>query len=71
MQLGAQQVEGGDTDFQVLADGPIVEGIRCTWQLDFTVQRLVGNAEQGPIRYPQAVTLSSNGAAFHVDRHRT
>ncbi len=69
VQLGAQQVQRSDADLQVLAHRTFVERIRRTRQLDFAVQRLVGYAQQGAVRHTQAITLSGDGAAFHVDRH--
>src|SRR5688572_26050686 len=58
--LVAQQVERLDPDSEVLADRPLVEGIGLTRQLQFAVQRLIGHAQQRPIRNAEAITLSGN-----------
>src|SRR5690348_12746453 len=40
----AQQVDGGQADLQMLADGALIKGVRLARQLDLTVQRLVRDA---------------------------
>ena len=54
--------EGRDADPQVLADRALVEGVGLAGQLDLAVQRLVGDAEQGPVGHPEAVALGGDGA---------
>src|SRR3954447_19949046 len=64
--LAPQDVERGQANLKVLANSPLVKGIRRTRQLDLSMQRLVGNTEQRPIRHPQPVALRRNRAALHV-----
>lgn len=66
-QFAAQEVDGGEADHQMLADGPVVEGIGSARQFDLAMQRLVGDAEQGAIGHAQAITLRRDGPRFHVD----
>ena len=71
VELAAHQVHGSNADFQMLADRALIEGIGRTWQFDFTVQRFVRHTQQRAIRDAQAITLGSNGAAFHVHGNST
>ncbi|MNQ41954.1 hypothetical protein D3C85_556460 [compost metagenome] len=69
VEFSAQQVHRFNADLQVLADRAFIESVGRTRQFDFTVQRLVRNAEQRAVRDPQAITLRCNRAAFHVHGH--
>src|SRR5688572_22159276 len=70
MKLGAftfEDAQGLDADPEMLADRAFVEGVGLAGQLDLAVERLVRDAEQGPVRYPEPITLSGDGGRLHVD----
>ena len=52
LALAFEELDGDKTDFKVLSNRRLVEGVGGAWQLDLTVQRLIGYAEQRPIRHP-------------------
>src|SRR5688500_14664063 len=73
VELGAvalQDSKGLDSDPQVLADRPLIEGVGLARQLDLAVERLVRDAQQGPVRHPEAIALGRDRRRFHVDRNR-
>ena len=55
--LAPQDIERSQANLKVLANSPLVKGIRRTRQLDLPMQRLVGDTEQRPIRHAQPVAL--------------
>src|SRR3954447_2576129 len=55
-----EQSDRFDPDPQMLADRALVKGIGLAGQLELTVERLVGHAQQGPVRDAEAVALGSN-----------
>lgn len=68
--FGAQQVDGANTDLQMLGDRPFIEAVRLAGQLNLAVQRLVRDAEQRTVRHTEAVTLRGDGGALHINCYR-
>src|SRR5579884_310180 len=62
-----QEFEGLDTNTQMLADGAFVKCVCLSRKLQFTMQWLVGDAEQGAVWYAKTVALSRDGCRLHVD----
>ena len=67
--LGAQQIDGVDTDLQVFRDRAFIEAVGLSRQFDLAMQRLVRDTQQGAVRHPEAVALGRDGGALHIDGH--
>ena len=67
--LGAQQIDGVDTDLQMLRDRAFIEAVGLSRQFDLAMQRLVRDTQQGAVRHPEAVALGRDGGALHIDGH--
>ena len=67
---GAEQFHRADSDHQVAPDLGFIE-IRChAGQLEFAVQRFVGDTEQRAVGHPEPEPVRRDGRAFHVERDR-
>ena len=55
ISLGAQQVNRPDAYLQMLGDSALVKAVSPAGELDFTVQRLVRDAEQRAVRDAEAI----------------
>src|SRR5262245_32042793 len=69
--LRAQMLEGPQPNLEVLLDALAVEFAGHSRQLDFPVQRLIGNAQQRAVGHPKAEPVCGNGGRFHVERNGT
>ncbi|STR63419.1 Uncharacterised protein [Klebsiella michiganensis] len=68
--FGAQQVNRPNTNLQMFGNGPFIESVSLSRQLNLAVQRFIGDAQQGAVRNAEAIALGGNGCAFHIDSHR-
>ena len=59
-----EQRERLDADAQMLADGALVEGVGLAGELQFAVERLVGDAQQGAVGDAEAVALGGDGISL-------
>src|SRR5258708_29364341 len=66
----AQDAQRLEPDRQVLADPLAIEGVRHAAQLDLAVQRLVRDAQQGPVRHPETEPGGGDAPPFPVDPRR-
>ncbi len=55
ISLGAQQVNRPDAYLQMLGDSALVKAVSLAGELDFTVQRLVRDAEQRAVGDAEAI----------------
>jgi len=67
IRLYREQVDGAQTDRQMLTHPLLIEGIGHTGQFDFAVQWFVGGAEQGPVGHAVAIAVGGDRRRFHVD----
>src|SRR3546814_9740527 len=65
-----EQVAGAGADLEVRGDRFLIEAVRLSGQLEFAVERLVADAEEGAIGDAEAVALRGDGGRFHVDADR-
>src|SRR3546814_5697870 len=65
--LIVEQFAGADADLEVRGDRFLIEAVRLSGQLEFAVERLVADAEEGAIGDAEAVALRGDGGRFHVD----
>ncbi|SBK40352.1 Uncharacterised protein [Klebsiella pneumoniae] len=70
ISLGAQQVNRPDAYLQMLGDSALVKAVSLAGKLDFTVQRLVRDAEQRAVGDAEAIALGGDGRALHIDSYR-
>ncbi len=59
ISLGAQQVNRPDAYLQMLGDSALVKAVSLAGELDFTVQRLVRDAEQRAVGDAEAIALAA------------
>ncbi len=64
----AQDFQGLEADLQMLVDPFAIEAISHAGQLEMTMHRLVGHAEQRAVRHPEAIPVGGDGGALHVER---
>src|SRR5690606_38174887 len=68
--LRPDPLERIEPDVEVLTDALAVELARHPGELDLAVHRLVGDAEQRPVRDPKAEAVRRDRRGFHIERDR-
>src|SRR5687768_1936681 len=69
MELGALAAElfaGLDPDLEMLGDRALVEAVGLAGKLELAVERLVRDAEQGPVWDAETIALRGECRALHV-----
>src|SRR5450830_294317 len=66
----AQQLQRANANLQMLRHPLLIKAVRHARQFDLAVQRLVGYAEQGAVRHPEAEAVRGHGCTLHIQRNR-
>jgi hypothetical protein len=54
-----QQIDGANANLQMLGDRPFIETVGLARQLNFAVQRLIGDAQQRAVRDAEAIPCAA------------